>query len=132
MLERAYQLSSSWEFFTEECTRLENVFSKLHYPANDINRIINRFVLDKTSSKKPTLDSTTTMIARVPLPFKNQKSADLVVVLSLSLGSLCNVSRDPCAPEHVLPRWPNKLSYYITYNPLVSSTYIDHPYTTKA
>ena len=29
MLERAYRLSSSWEFFTEECTRLENVFFQI-------------------------------------------------------------------------------------------------------
>ena len=95
MLERAYQLSSSWEFFTEECTRLENVFSKLHYPANDINRIINRFVLDKSSSKKPTLDSTTTMIARVPLPFKNQKSADLVKRQLKELGSKIKINFQP-------------------------------------
>ena len=47
MLERAYRLSSSWEFFTEECTRLENVFSNLHYPKNPINRIVNRLVLER-------------------------------------------------------------------------------------
>ena len=37
MLERAYRLSSSWDFFT----RLENVFSNLHYPKNHINQIVN-------------------------------------------------------------------------------------------
>ena len=63
MLERAYRLSSSWEFFTEECTRLENVFSDLHYPKNHINRIVNRFVLEKTSPTQTTLNSTTVNIA---------------------------------------------------------------------
>ena len=73
MLERAYRLSSSWEFFTEECTRLENVFSNLHYPKHHINRIVNRFVLEKTSPTQTTLNLTTVNIARVALPFKDQK-----------------------------------------------------------
>ncbi|XP_020904502.1 uncharacterized protein LOC110242811 [Exaiptasia diaphana] len=96
MLERAYQLSSSWEFFTEECTRLEKVFTKLRYPTNDINRIINRFVLDKTASTKlPTLDSTTMVIARVPLPFKDQKSADSVKRQLKELGSKIRINFQP-------------------------------------
>ena len=95
MLERAYRLSSSWEFFTEECTRLENVFSNLHYPKNHINRIVNRFVLEKTSPTQTTLNSTTVNIARVALPFKDQKAADTVRRQLNDLGSKINVSFQP-------------------------------------
>ena len=75
MLESAYRLSSSWEFFTEECTRLENVFSNFHYPKNHINRIVNRFV----------------KIARIALPFKDQKAADNVRRQLYDLGYLYNI-----------------------------------------
>ena len=95
MLERAYRLSSSWEFFTEECTRLENVFSNLHYPKNHINRIVNRFVLEKTSPTQTTLNLTTVNIARVTLPFKDQKAADTVRRQLNDLGSKINVSFQP-------------------------------------
>ena len=95
MLERAYRLSSSWEFFTEECTRLENVFSNLHYPKNRINRIVNRFVLEKRSPTQTILNSTTVKIAQIALPFKDQKAADTVRRQLNDLGSKINVSFQP-------------------------------------
>ena len=94
MLERAdcHPLGS---FFTEECTRLENVFSNLHYPKNHINQIVNRFVLEKTSPTQTTLNSTTVNIARVALRFKDQKAADTVRRQLNDLGSKINVSFQP-------------------------------------
>ena len=92
MLERAYRLSSSREFFTEECTRLENVFSNLHYPKN---RIVHRFVLEKRSPTQTTLNSTAVKIARIALPFKDQKAADTVRRQLNDLGSKINVSFQP-------------------------------------
>ena len=76
MLEHAYRPSSSWEFFTEECTPLENVFPNLHYPKNHINRIINRFILEKRSPTQTTLNSTTVKIVEIALPIKDEKAAD--------------------------------------------------------
>ena len=32
MLNRAFQLSSTWQFFHEECERLKEIFSRLRYP----------------------------------------------------------------------------------------------------
>ncbi|XP_068704351.1 uncharacterized protein [Montipora foliosa] len=90
MLERAYRLSSSWEFLTEECS----LFSNLHYPKNHINRIVNRFVLEK-SPTQTTLNSTTVKIARIALPFKDQKAADTVRRQLNHLGSKINVSFQP-------------------------------------
>ena len=95
MLEHTYRLSSSWENFTEECTRLENVFSNLHYPKNHINRIVNRFVLEKRSPTQTTLNSTTVKIARIALPFKDQKAADTVRRQLNDLGSKINASFQP-------------------------------------
>ena len=60
-----------------------------------INRIVNRFVLEKTSPTQTTLNSTTVNIARVALPFKDQKAADTVRRQLNDLGSKINVSFQP-------------------------------------
>ena len=34
MLNRAFKLSSNWQFFHQECERLKMVFARLHYPVD--------------------------------------------------------------------------------------------------
>ena len=60
-----------------------------------INRIVNRFILEKTSPTQTTLNLTTVNIARVALPFKDQKVADTVRRQLNDLGSKINVSFQP-------------------------------------
>ena len=49
MLDRAFQLSSNWGYFSEECDQLKLVFSRLKYPDNLVNSTISRFVAAKAS-----------------------------------------------------------------------------------
>ena len=77
ILNRAYRLSSTWELFTTECERLKLIFSNLKYPDSLVNSTITRFV---NSVMSPDTRSTpqTENIYRIILPFKDQKSADIV------------------------------------------------------
>ena len=77
MLDRAYRISSSWSYFTEECERLKSVFVKLKYPESLIDRVIHHFVQSTTNTDRsePAPDSSNGPV-RVVLPFKDQPSAD--------------------------------------------------------
>ena len=77
MLNRAYRLSSTWELFSTECERLKLIFSNLKYSDSLVNSTITRFV---NSVMSPDTRSTppTENIYRIVLPFKDQKSADIV------------------------------------------------------
>ena len=79
MLDRAYRLSSSWSYFTEECERLKSVFSKLKYPKHLVDSTVKTFlnlkVADQPSSRSK---STTENTTRVVIPFKDQESANIV------------------------------------------------------
>ena len=50
-LDRAYRLSSSWHYFSEECDRLKLAFSRLKYPDNLVNSTISRFVAARASDQ---------------------------------------------------------------------------------
>ena len=79
MLDRAYRLSSSWSYLTEECERLKSVFSKLKYPKHVVDSTVKTFlnlkVADQPSSRSR---STTENTTRVVIPFKAQESANIV------------------------------------------------------
>ena len=49
MLNRAFQLSSTWKFFHEECERLKEIFSRLCYPDDLVQSTIRRFIESKVS-----------------------------------------------------------------------------------
>ena len=72
MLDRAYRLSSSWSYFTEECERLKSVFSKLKYSKHLVDSTVKTFlnlkVADKPSSRSR---STTENTTRVVIFFKD-------------------------------------------------------------
>ena len=44
MLNRAFKLSSNWQFFHQECERLKMVFARLHYPETLIENTIRHFI----------------------------------------------------------------------------------------
>ena len=44
MLNRAFKLSSNWQFFHQECERLKMVFARLHYPETLIEDTIRHFI----------------------------------------------------------------------------------------
>ena len=79
MLDRAYRLSSSWSYFTEECERLKSVFSKLKYPKHLVDSTVKTFLNLKVADQPPLLSkSTTENTTRVVIPFKDQESANIV------------------------------------------------------
>ena len=54
MLNRAFKLSSNWQFFHQECERLKQIFTRLHYPEPLIQNTIRLFVEMKvTGSTRP-------------------------------------------------------------------------------
>ena len=81
MLNLAYQLSSSWEYFSKECARLKDLFSKLQYPAHLVDNTISKFLTSvKTTTERTshTISHDESVFTRIVLPFKDQKSADIV------------------------------------------------------
>ena len=58
MLDRAYRLSSSWSYFTEECERLKSVFSKLKYPKHLVDSSVKTFLNLKVANQSPLLSKT--------------------------------------------------------------------------
>jgi len=58
MLDRAFRLSSTWSYFSEECDRLKMEFSPVSYPDRLINATILRLIAVKASD--PPLNSRVT------------------------------------------------------------------------
>ena len=72
MRDHAFQLSSNWSYFSEECDRLKLLFSRLKYPDKLINSTIPRFIATKVSDQPVSMlaavsDSSDPL--RVILPF---------------------------------------------------------------
>ena len=81
MLDRAYRLSSSWLYFSEECERLKSLFSRLDYPHHLINSAINTFINSRVADQQP-LQAWGRLagndVTRVVIPFKDQDFANIV------------------------------------------------------
>jgi len=81
MLNRAFKLSSNWQFFHQECERLKMFFSRLHYPEtlmeNTIRNFIEMRVTENVCSEQQVSDEQDAPI-RIVLPFKDQKWANAV------------------------------------------------------
>ena len=71
MLDRAFRLSSSWSYFSEECDRLKMVFSRLYYPDKLVNYTITRFIADKASDQPTSRLPAATNGQDPGLPFKD-------------------------------------------------------------
>ena len=78
VINRAYRLSSSPTAFSEECDKLRTTFLNLDYPVNLIDSSINEFLrnIENISAPDEASDGTSNIV--VPLPFKDQKSANSV------------------------------------------------------
>ena len=78
MLQRAWRISSSWQHFTDECERLEIMFCKLKYPQNMAKATIRRFTNTRITTQQLPLSTNDENLVRVVLPFKDQRSSDIV------------------------------------------------------
>ena len=78
MINHAYRPSSTSTAFSEECDNLRITFLNIDYPVNLINSSINEFLhnIDNISAPDEASDGTSNIV--VPLPFKNQESANSV------------------------------------------------------
>ena len=79
MLNRAFKLSSNWQFFHQECERLKMVFARLHYPETLIENTIRHFiemrVTENVCSKQQVSEEQDTHI-RIVLPTQRSQSKD--------------------------------------------------------
>ena len=81
MIDRAYRLSSTWLYFSEECGRLKSLFSKVDYPHHLINSAINAFINLRVADQQPLQASGRLAgndVTQVIIPFKDQDSAIIV------------------------------------------------------
>ena len=79
-IHRAYRLSSTWLYFSEECERLKSLFSRLDYPHRLINSTINTFINSTVADQQPLQASGRLAgndVIRVIIPFKDQDSANI-------------------------------------------------------
>ncbi|XP_073237721.1 uncharacterized protein [Porites lutea] len=88
MLNRAHCLSSSPDIFAEECDNLRGIFLKLKYPEKLINSTITRFI--ESRNQQQVCDVQRNAPVRIILPFKNQRSADIVGRQLSNLGKKIN------------------------------------------
>ncbi|CAB4030847.1 Allatostatin-A receptor, partial [Paramuricea clavata] len=97
MLNCAFRLSSSWKHFVEECDRLKSVFANLRYPLRLVDSIISEFVTKKYAEMNST--TPTEYVKRdvicVALPFKDQKSSDIVRRQLAGLGTVIGRALEP-------------------------------------
>ena len=81
MIDRAYRLSSTWLYFSEECERLKSLFSKLDYLHHLTNSTINTFINSRVAVQQPLQASGRLAgndVSRVIIPFKDQDSSNIV------------------------------------------------------
>ena len=93
MLNRAHCLSSSPDLFAEECDNLKGIFLKLKYPDNLINSTITRFI--ESRNQQQVCDVQANAPVRIILPFKDQRSADVVRSQLSDLGKKVNSDLRP-------------------------------------
>ena len=109
MIDRAYHLSSTWLYFSEECERLlKSLFSRLGYPHRLINSTINTLINSRVADQQPLQASGRLAgkdVTRVIIPFKDQDSANIVKTqlkdLSIKLQTTIQSARI-CQSEN----WP--------------------------
>ncbi|XP_078349000.1 uncharacterized protein LOC144633946 [Oculina patagonica] len=117
MLDRAYQLSSCWTYFSEECDRLKALFSRLKYPEQLINTTVRCFVSSKTEDRQPIPATGESPTVRIVLPFKDQDSADFV---RKQLNDLSHKTRTVIQPVFVSNKIEQKLKVQEKKPPIVN------------
>ena len=117
MLNRAHRLSSSWSYFSKECERLKMLFNRLRYPPRLVDSTIFTFIDQqyKAANQKP--ESSKQKVVRIALPFKGQKSADLV---KKQLANLLNVIGTKVQPVYTSRKIGKDLAVSEAKPPLVN------------
>ena len=95
MIHCAHQLSSTPTAFSDECNKLRSMFLNFIYPINLINSAINKFLhnINNIDADKKTMDESATIV--VPLPFKDQQSANSVKKQMQNLSANIGVQIKP-------------------------------------
>ena len=100
MLNRAFKLSSNWQFFHQECERLKEIFTRLHSPEPLIQKTIRFFVeMKMTGSIRPPQKAGEVPV-RIPLPFKDQRSANKLREQLSDLSRKKNTEVHPVFTSH--------------------------------
>ena len=76
MLNRGFKLSSNWQLFHQECERLKEIFTRLYYPEPLIQNTIRVFIEMKVTGSTRPPQQAGEIPVRIPLPFKDQRSAN--------------------------------------------------------
>ena len=71
ILHRAFKLSSNWQFFHQECERLKEIFTRLHYPESLIQNTTRSLVELKVTENTRSQQRASEILVRIPLPFKD-------------------------------------------------------------
>ena len=100
MLNRASKLSSNWQFFHQECERLKQIFTRLHYPEPLIQNTIRLFVEMKVTGSTRPPQQTDEIPVRIPLPFKDQRSANKLREQLSDLSRKINTEVHPVFTSH--------------------------------
>ena len=95
MLNRAFRLSSSWFHFVEECERLKNVFVHVQYPLGLVDSMISEFLDKQYEEVNRATTNQQGIVVSFILPFKDQKSADIVRRQLAGLGCLIGKALRP-------------------------------------
>ncbi|XP_068685125.1 uncharacterized protein [Montipora foliosa] len=76
ILNRGFKLSSNWQLFHQECERLKEIFTSLYYPEPLIQNTIKVFIEMKVAGSTRPPQQAGEIPVRIPLPFKDQRSAN--------------------------------------------------------
>ena len=100
MLNRAFKLSSNWEFFHQECERLKEIFTRLHYPEPLIQNTIKVFVEMKVTGSKRSLQQAGEIPVIISLSFKDQRSTNKLREQLRDLSRKINTEGHPVFTSH--------------------------------
>lgn len=103
MLDRAFKLSSSWLYFTQEVDRLKEIFRKLQYPMNLFDSTVRALITQQQHQRElqqqqqqekpqPKEDGNE---VRFAIPFKDQPSSDAVKRQLKDLSSQIDIQLQP-------------------------------------
>ena len=95
MINRTYRLSSTPTAFSEECDKLRTTFLNLDYPVKFLPNIDNITALDDASDGTPNIV--------VPLPFKDQHSANSIKREMQNLSTKIGVQIEPVFQSKSMP-----------------------------
>ena len=119
----------------EECDKLQTTFLNLDYPANLINSSINEFLsnIDNISAPDEASDGTSNIV--IPLPFKEQKSANSVKREMQNLSAKIGVQIKPVfqskkisqvlSPKEKKPPIVNNSAWSINFN-VICTDYVGY------